>query len=136
MDAVCKLISKTISTDDVGFPIATETEYETFCSVESVTRAEFFNAGKAGMTPEYKITVNAVEYDGQPEVEYEGKRYTIYRTFRTDEDFMELYAEYRSGVTDIDRTPAPQENPNGNNNQSGTITEHDTEHATPDTTEG
>ena len=101
MDAVCTLISKTYTQDESGFPVATDALYETFCNVESVSRSEFFNAGKAGMTPEYKITVNAVEYDGQTEVEYEGKRYTIYRTYRTDEDMMELYAEYRSGVTDV-----------------------------------
>lgn len=102
MDAVCTLISKTFTQDEVGFPVATDTTYETFCQVQSVSRAEFFNAGKAGLTPEYVFTVNAVEYDGQSEVEYEGKRYTIYRTYRTDEDMMELYAEYRSGVTDVD----------------------------------
>lgn len=102
MDAVCALISKIMTTDELGYPIATEAEYETFCQVGSVTRAEFFNAGKAGLVPEYVFTVNAVEYDGQTEVEYEGKRYTIYRTYRTDEDMMELYAEYRSGVTDVD----------------------------------
>lgn len=102
MDAICTLIQKTMTTDELGYPIATETTYDTFCKVESVTRSEFFNAGKAGLTPEYVFTVNAVEYEGQPEVEYEGKRYTIYRTYKTDEDMMELYAEYRSGVTDVD----------------------------------
>lgn len=100
MDAICTLISKVMTTDEVGFPIATETEYETYCNVGSITRSEFFGAGKAGLTPEFVFTVNAIEYDGQTEVEYEGKRYTIYRTYRTDEDMMELYAEYRSGVTD------------------------------------
>lgn len=134
MDAVCKLISKTITTDETGFPIATETEYETFCSVESVSRSEFYNAGKAGITPDYKIVVNAVEYDGQPEVEYEGERYAIYRTYRTNEDMMELYAEYKSGVTDIDRTP--EEVNDGDNNQSRPTTEHDTEYAEPDSAEG
>ena len=102
MDDVITLITKTMTTDEVGFPIAEETEYETFCRVDSISRAEFFNAGKAGMTPEYVFIINAVEYNGQTEVEYEGKRYTIYRTYRTDEDMMELYAEYRSGVTDVD----------------------------------
>lgn len=106
MDNVCKLISKEMTTDELGYPIAAETEYETFCSEESVTMSEFYNAGKAGKTPEYKLTVNAIEYDGQPEVEYKGKRYTIYRTFRTDEDMMELYVEYRSGVTDVDYNQA------------------------------
>ena len=102
MDAICTLVQKTMTTDELGYPIASEKTYDTFCKVESVTRSEFFNAGKAGLTPEYVFTINAVEYEGQPEVEYEGKRYTIYRTYRTDEDMMELYAEYRSGVTDVD----------------------------------
>lgn len=108
MDAVCTLISITTSQDDLGFPTATESSYETFCKVDSVTRAEFFNAGKFGLVPEYVFTINAVEYDGQPYVEYEGKRYNIYRTFRNDNDMMELYAEYRSGTTDYTPpTPTP-----------------------------
>lgn len=102
MDAVCKLIQKTTTQDALGFPIYTETEKEILCNVGSVTRAEFFNAGKAGLAPEYVFTVNAVEYDGESEVEYEGKRYSIYRSYRSDADMMELYAEYRSGVTDND----------------------------------
>lgn len=102
MDAVCKLIGLTKSQDELGYPIATETAYETFCKVESVTRAEFFNAGKAGITPDIVFIVNAVEYDGQELIEYEGNRYAIYRTYRTDEDMMELYAEYKSGVTDYE----------------------------------
>lgn len=118
MDAVCTLISKTMTTDEVGYPIATETKYDTFCEVDSISRAEFFGAGKAGLTPEYKFIVNAIEYDGQPEVEYEGKRYSIYRTYRTNEDMMELYAEYRSGVTDKEIED--------DKNQSGSTTEHDT----------
>ena len=119
MDAVCKLISKTMTTDETGFPIATETEYETYCMVDSISRAEFFDAGKAGFTPEYKFTVNVVEYSGQSEIEYEGERYAIYRTYKTKEDMMELYAEYRSGVTDRGETDV-------DNDQAGTTTEHNT----------
>lgn len=99
MDAVCKLISKTQTTDSLGYPIATESAREVFCSVESITRAEFFNAGKAGFTPEYSFKVSAVDYSGEDLLEYETKRYSIYRTYRSG-DYMELYAEYRSGVTD------------------------------------
>lgn len=103
MDAICTLILKTMTTDEVGFPVAVDTPYETFCQVDSISRTEFFDAGKAGLTPEYVFTINAVEYNGQSEVEYEGKRYTIYRTYyRKNDDMMELYAEYRSGVTDVD----------------------------------
>ena len=45
MDDVITLITETMTTDETGFPIATETEYETFCQVDTVTRAEFFDAG-------------------------------------------------------------------------------------------
>lgn len=113
MDDVITLITETMTTDETGFPIATETEYETFCQVDTVTRAEFFDAGKAGMTPEYMFTVNAVEYSGQTKCKYDGKTYTIYRVFhRKSDDMMELYAEYRSGVTDgpvptLEPTPEP-----------------------------
>lgn len=99
-DAVIKLITKTQTVDELGYPTSSESEYETFCRVESITRAEFFNAGKYGLTPAYVFMVNSIEFSGQDELEYEGKRYSIYRTYRTAEDMMELYAEYRSGVTD------------------------------------
>lgn len=103
MDDVITLITKTMTTDEVGFPIAKDELYETFCQVNSITRAEFFNAGKAGMTPEFMFVINSAEYSGQTECEYDGKRYTIYRVFhRQSDDMMELYAEYRSGVTDVD----------------------------------
>lgn len=114
MDSTIKLIAKTYTQDELGFPVASESITETFCNVGSITRAEFFNAGKAGLTPDYVFTINSVEYNGASEVEYDGKRYGIYRTYKTDDDMMELYAEYKSGVTDIDRTP-PQEEQNVGN---------------------
>ena len=114
MDAVCKLIQKTMSYDELHFPTATETSREVMCKVDSVSRSEYFNAGKAGLTPEYVFTINRIEYNGESELEYESKRYGIYRTYKTDDDMMELYAEYKSGVTDVDRTPPtpPQEENN------------------------
>jgi hypothetical protein len=96
MDGILKLIQKTMTQNELGYPIATETEVEVYCVVQSIGRAEYFNASKAGIVPEYTFVVNAVEYSGEDEVEYEGKRYSIYRTYRNN-DFIELYAEYRSG---------------------------------------
>jgi hypothetical protein len=50
------------------------------------------------MKAEYKFTVWAAEYDGQEEVEYNGRRLSIYRTYgaRSD-DKTELYAAERAG---------------------------------------
>ena len=100
MDAVIKLITKTYSKNPLGYPIATETETEVLCDVGSISRAEYFNAGKAGLAPDFVFTINAIEYNGEGELDYNGKRYSIYRTYKADSDMMELYAEYKSGVSD------------------------------------
>ena len=108
MDGVIKLIKRTITADDLGYPVATENARETFCSVESVTRSEYFQAGKAGLAPAHVFRVNAIEYEGEEEIEYEGQRFRVYRTYKNGLDFMELYTEYRSGVTDpAEPEPAP-----------------------------
>ena len=72
MDVVIKLISQTLTTDELGYPIASETFYETFAKVRSVTQTEFFSAGKNGITPDFSFVVNDAEYHGQRLLEYEG----------------------------------------------------------------
>ena len=115
MDGVIKLLKSTITKDALGYPVESTTEREVLCDVDSITRAEFFQAGKAGLTPEHLFRVNAAEYDGESEAEYLGKRFRIYRTYLPDmSEFIELYAEYRSGVTDAGQDqpgPAPDSGP-------------------------
>lgn len=69
-----------------------------FAEVDPVGRDEYEAAGQRGMKAEYKFTVWAAEYDGQEEVEYNGRRLSIYRTYgaRSD-DKIELYAAERAG---------------------------------------
>lgn len=100
MDGVIKLITKTITRNAIGYPVETGTAKEVLCRVESVTRAEYFQAGKAGIAPAFVFVINAAEYSGEVEAEYLGKTYRIYRTYADGSDYLELYAEYRSGVTD------------------------------------
>ncbi len=91
MDVLIKLVSVGASADD-------DVEKEVFASVDPVGRDEFNAAGEAGMKAEYKFTVWAAEYDGEEEVEYNGRRLSIYRTYgaRRD-DKTELYTAERAG---------------------------------------
>lgn len=77
----------------------TETaEATVFCEVESITQSEFGAAGQKDIKPSYKFVVWAFEYNNQTELEYNGQRLTIYRTFeRQQEEKIELYAEKRVG---------------------------------------
>ena len=39
-------------------------------------------------------------YAGQKILVYDGKRYSIYRTYETDDNYIEIYAEAEVGVRD------------------------------------
>ena len=94
-----RLISVTYSNDAYGILRATESEpREVMCQVDSVTRNEFFEAGRNGLNPEYVFRVFFGDYDGERIVEYKGKRYGIYRTYHGRNDMMELYAERKGGT--------------------------------------
>lgn len=108
------LISETNTQDANGIWKKTESETKVFCQVNSVTRDEFFEAGRNGLNPEYRFTLFFGDYNGERTVEYNGKRYGIYRTYHARTDIVELYAE-RKGGTNYIPTPEPvQGGQNGN----------------------
>lgn len=82
----------------VGKSADEDVKIAVFAEVDPVGRDEYEAAGQQGMKAEYKFTVWAAEYDGQEEVEYDGRRLSVYRTYgaRSD-DKIELYAAERAG---------------------------------------
>lgn len=97
MSDVLTLVSETFLADDYGNQVATESETDVFCEVNSITQNEFFNAGREGHRPSFRFDVFFGDYNGEEIVEYNGKRYLVYRTYR-NRDTMELYVEMRVGV--------------------------------------
>lgn len=72
---------------------------EIFCDVRSITRTEWFEAGRNGIEhPAYIFIMNRNEYDGEETVEYNGKLYGIYRTYEGRNQNLELYAEAKGGL--------------------------------------
>lgn len=96
-DDLVKLISEEYTFDEIGRQISQRTEKEVFARVESVSRSEFFNAGQAGLKPEYKVTVWTDEYGGELLVEYNEVVYAVYRTY-LDKDRTELYLRRKEGT--------------------------------------
>lgn len=95
---VLTLVSVTLAQNDFGVWEETETEREVFCSVESVSRAEYFEGGKNGLVPEYKFVIFFGDYQEEKTVIYNGKAYGVYRTYLGKNDRLELYAERKGGV--------------------------------------
>ena len=98
MNDVLKLFTTTYTKDKYGVDIPTNTEREIFCNVQSVTRAEFFEAGRNGLNPDYVFTVFKGDYQNERTLEYNGLTYGVYRTYMTDDDYIELYVERKGGT--------------------------------------
>lgn len=114
MDDVLTLIS-TVRTQDANgiWRKGTETTKDVFCKVSSVSRAEFFNAGRNGLNPSFVFSVFHADYNGETVVEYRGERFSVYRTYKPNAikgvtastqdaselsmDYVELYVQRKGG---------------------------------------
>ncbi len=91
------LIRESFVSDSMGVQRPTETERTVYCDVRSVSYSEWFEGGRNGLNPEYQFTMFRYDYDGEKICEFNGQRYSIYRTYITRDDSIELYAERREG---------------------------------------
>jgi len=94
---VIYLVSKSFLPNSYGVYEETETRKKVFCNVSSVTQTEWFEGGRNGLNPEYRMTMFKGDYSGESVLEYNGIKYTIYRTYETRNDLIELYVEKRKG---------------------------------------
>lgn len=94
---VILLIKKTLTVDEYGREVATETTRELYCKVDSVSQNEFYGAANTDLKPEYRFTVFFGDYEGEELCEYHGNRYAVYRTYRSGDD-LELYVERKVGA--------------------------------------
>ena len=97
LDNVCNLLSIETTQDNLGQFIKKENAYMVFCSKMSITRAEFSAAGALGHKPDIMLIVDSDSYENEMLVEFEGKKYSIYKTFQRNDGFTEIYCEVKSG---------------------------------------
>lgn len=93
-----KLLATQKSQNDYGVWEEIQTSRDVFCQVESVTRAEFFEGGRNGLNPEFRMSMFSGDYNGERLLMYNGNTYSIYRTFIAKNDIIELYVERKGGT--------------------------------------
>lgn len=99
MDDVLFLITTTSEQDKYGIYHEVEHKHRVFVRVNSITRAEFRSTGREGLNPEYEFTMFQGDFQDETELEYKGKRYSIYRTYHVQgSDDLELYVERKGGT--------------------------------------
>lgn len=83
----------------------TDTARTVMCTVESVARNEYYTALNAGIQPEYVFRLALAEdYQGERTVRFHGLKYRVVRTYRNQEDGIEITVE-RSDENGTDEEP-------------------------------
>lgn len=95
---VITLVSITFDEDEIGQSVPKETFKDVFCDITSVSMTEWYEAGRSGIKPDFRLTMNRYDYDDETEVIINGKRYGVYRTYFARTDDIELYVEKKAGV--------------------------------------
>jgi hypothetical protein len=97
LDHVLDLISITTTRDNLGQFTKVENPYMVFCAKQSIVRSEFNQAGQLGLKPDSMFLIDADSYGDEKLLDFENKRYSIYKTFQRSDGFIELYCEVKSG---------------------------------------
>ena len=97
---VITLVKETQVRNDFGvYEPVTETR-DVFCQVRSITRSEFFDAGRNGLNPEFEFDVFSGDYEGERTVVFRGQKYAVYRTYQGRTDVLELYVQREGGINE------------------------------------
>lgn len=96
-----KLIKQAEALDELNQPTQIETTREIVAELRSISRAEYFQGRQGGLVPDLSFLLSVFDYDGEKLIEYDGKRYAVYRTYETDDNNIELYAQVEGGVTNV-----------------------------------
>lgn len=93
-----QLIQTENTQNSIGVNIKKESKKSVYAEVSSSGQNEFFKAAQSGLKAALQVCVWDFEYSGEKEVEINGVRYSVYRTFNRPESGMtELYLERRCG---------------------------------------
>ena len=98
---IIKLVKIVNDLDDYGNNVETKTEREVFAEIQSVTRAEFYQAAQADIRPTIVFVLeDYYDYEGEKLVKYQPynseveKEYRVIRTYR-DGQRLEISAMKR-----------------------------------------
>ena len=110
---VIDLITENTSAHGVHATV-TEESRTVYCTVQSVTRVEFYNALNAGIMPSYVFKLALAEdYQDERIVRFHGKRYRVVRTYMTDDDGIEITVERSEENGEDEESDASDDSDNG-----------------------
>lgn len=90
----CKLISKTLTEDEIGVQKETIQKIEIpIIKVEDVYANEFYQANEQGYRPSLRLRISSLNYNNESELEYMNIVYSVIRTQEATADELVLVCE-------------------------------------------
>lgn len=91
------LLTPTRTQDEIGQWTERIEKHLVYGQLGSVTANEFFAAGQNGYKPDFRVVMFGPDYQGEENIEIDGKIYSVYRKYYGRNDNVELYVERRRG---------------------------------------
>ena len=96
-DVSCKLLSTSITKDNIGVQKQVITEIEIpIIKVEDVRANEFYKANEQGFKPTLRLRISSCNYTNQNELVYMNITYSIIRTQEINPDELILICERKA----------------------------------------
>lgn len=104
-DVSCVLLSKSYKTDENGNILKDKNGREVseikeseipIISVEKVWKDEFYKANQLDLRPSIRIKISSLNYNGEEEIIYMNKHYTVIRTDGDNNDEVVLICQKRA----------------------------------------
>lgn len=97
------LVNKVEEEDEIGnITTSSFTLTKRYAKKQSVKTNEFYSAVDSGLTPSVEFVMKRLDYDGQNELNYNGKRYAVIRTIDPKNKFdIVLVCARKIGVKEV-----------------------------------
>lgn len=93
----CTLLKKTLEANSIGVQKETISRREVpIMKIEDIFADEFYQANEQGFKPTLRLRISDLNYNGESELEYGDKTYTIIRTQNPVADELILICEEKA----------------------------------------
>lgn len=92
------LVDQIYSENDAGIISEQPTERMVLADATSVSLSEWSEGSRIGLNPEIRFTMFAPDYQGEEILRYNGRYYSVYRTYIGRNHKVDLYCERRHGT--------------------------------------
>lgn len=97
------LVSKVLEEDEIGnVHTSSFTLTKRYAKKQSVRTNEYYSAVETGLTPSVEFVMKRIDYDGQQELNWNNKRYSVIRTVDPKNKFdIVLVCARKIGINEV-----------------------------------